>query len=81
MKDFFGKCDQIRRKLQNLVIFTEISLLENFIFCAVRKFHLEQFNQYYHGFFSIINFMGVVIWLQSCKKIQQQKNTILNPAL
>ena len=34
----------------------------------MRKFHLEQFNPYYHGLFLIINFMGVVIYLQSCKK-------------
>ena len=31
-KDFFSKCDQIRRKLRDLV---KNSLMENFIFCAV----------------------------------------------
>ena len=41
IKDMFSKCDQIRRFLgpnlqesSDLVIFTEESLLKNFIFCA-----------------------------------------------
>ena len=32
IKDFFGKCDQIRRKLKK-------SLIENFTFCAVNVFY------------------------------------------
>ena len=31
IKDFFSKCDQIRRKLSYLL---KKSLMENFIFCA-----------------------------------------------
>ena len=34
-KDFFSKCDQIRRKLQILSHLLTKSLMENFIFCAV----------------------------------------------
>ena len=35
IKDFFGKCDQIRRKLQIWSQLLKKSLMENFIFCAV----------------------------------------------
>ena len=35
MKDFFTKCDQIRRKLRIWSHLLKISLMENFIFCAV----------------------------------------------
>ena len=35
IKDFFSKCDQVRRKLQIWSHLLEKSLMENFIFCAV----------------------------------------------
>ena len=35
MKDFFGKCDQIRSYLQIWSHLLKKSLMENFIFCAV----------------------------------------------
>ena len=35
IKDFFSKCDQIRRKLQILSHLLKNLLMENFIFCAV----------------------------------------------
>ena len=35
IKDFFSKCDQIRRKLSYLSHLQKKSLMENFIFCAV----------------------------------------------
>ena len=35
-KDFFSKCDQIRRLLRIWSQILEKSLMENFIFCAVR---------------------------------------------
>ena len=35
IKDFFSKCDQIRRKLQIWSHLLKKSLMENFIFCAV----------------------------------------------
>ena len=35
IKDFFSKCDQIRRKLQIWLHLLKKSLMENFIFCAV----------------------------------------------
>ena len=36
IKDFSGKCDQIRRKLRIWSHLLEKSLMENLIFCAVR---------------------------------------------
>ena len=35
IKDFFSKCDQIRRKLRIWSLLMKKSLMENFIFCAV----------------------------------------------
>ena len=36
IKDFFGKYDQIRRKLRIWSHLLKKSLIENFIFCAVK---------------------------------------------
>ena len=36
IKDFFSKCEQIRRKLRICSHLLKKSLMENFIFCAVR---------------------------------------------
>ena len=36
IKDFFSKCDQIRRNLRIWSHLLKKSLMENFIFCAVR---------------------------------------------
>ena len=36
IKDFFSKCDQIRRKLRVWSHLLKIFLMENFIFCEVR---------------------------------------------
>ena len=40
-KNFFSKCDQIRRKLRIFSHLLNKSLMENFIFCAVDKLHLH----------------------------------------
>ena len=41
IKDFFGKCDQIRRKLRIWSHLLKKSFMENFIFCAVMHgFHI-----------------------------------------
>ena len=37
IKDFFSKCDQIRRKLRIWSHLLKKSLMQNFIFCAVLK--------------------------------------------
>ena len=42
IKDFFSKCDQIRRKLGNWPHLLKKSLMENFIFCAVVNFILPE---------------------------------------
>ena len=36
IKDFFSKCDQIHRKLRTWLHLLKASLMENFIFCAVK---------------------------------------------
>ena len=38
-EDFFSKCDQIRRKLWIWLHLLKKSLMENFIFCAVKKYY------------------------------------------
>ena len=38
IKDFFSKCDQIRRKLRIWSHLLKKTLMENFIFCAVSGF-------------------------------------------
>ena len=38
IKDFFSKCDQIRRKLRIWSHLLKKSLMENFVFCAVYIF-------------------------------------------
>ena len=42
IKDFFSKCDQIHRNLQNWSHLLKKSLMENFIFCAVSSVATEQ---------------------------------------
>ena len=37
IKDFFSKCDQIRRKLRIWSHLLKKSLIENFIFCVISK--------------------------------------------
>ena len=43
IKDFSSKCDQIRRKLRIWSHLLEISLMENFIFCAMTVSQLHIF--------------------------------------
>ena len=38
IKNFFSKCDQIRRKMRILSHLLKKSIIENFIFCAVKIF-------------------------------------------
>ena len=49
IKDFFSKCDQIRRKLRIWSHLLKISLMESFIFCAVleSQFGLKIFGKSY----------------------------------
>ena len=42
IKDFFSKCDQIRRKLRIWWYVLKKSLMENFIFCAVTNFSISK---------------------------------------
>ena len=43
IKDFFSKCDQIRRKLRIWSHLLKKSLMENFIFCAVSPIRMTFF--------------------------------------
>ena len=60
IKDFFSKCDQIRRKLRIWSHLLKKSLMENFIFCAVFggyfcfilkncTYKFQNFNQLHEG--------------------------------
>ena len=42
IKDFFSKCDQIRRKVRIWSYLLKKSFMENFIFCAVSHLSLPQ---------------------------------------
>ena len=44
IKDFFSKCDQIRRKLRIWSDLLKKSLMENFMFCAVSFLISSSFN-------------------------------------
>ena len=44
IKDFFGKCDQIRRFQRIWSHLLKKSLMENFIFCAVQKPEINLFS-------------------------------------
>ena len=44
IKDFFSKCDQIRRKLQIWSHLLKKTLMENFIFCAILDVWRELFH-------------------------------------
>ena len=65
MKDFFSKCDQIRRKLRIWSHLLKKSLIENFIFCAVKcllfKCNLQdttEFSEVYiGGIYQITSYM------------------------
>ena len=46
IKDFFSKCDQIRKNLQIWSHLLKKSLMENFIFCAVYEQYLTPLNKY-----------------------------------
>ena len=66
IKDFFSKCDQIRRKPRIWSHLLKKSLMENFIFCAVkylnfrRLFHITDKYQ-----ISIISMANLVVLLLS----------------
>ena len=44
IKDFVSKCDKIRRKLRIWLRLLKKSLMENFIFCAVRASFFNPFH-------------------------------------
>ena len=46
MKDFFNKCDQIRRKLRICSHLKKKYSMENFIFCAVQNAYMRRLNGY-----------------------------------
>ena len=60
IKDFFSKCDQIRRKLRIWSHLLKKSLMENFIFFAVN--HLKPQHESLHRLFSLITFSQCIIF-------------------
>ena len=50
IKDFFSKCDQIRRKLRILSHLLKKSSMENFNFCAVTTTFLIDNNAIHHKY-------------------------------
>ena len=53
VKDFFSKCDQIRRKLQIWSHLLKKSIMEIFIFCAVLSFRqtINRYNSIHEHYF------------------------------
>ena len=49
IKDYFSKCDQIRRKLRIWSYLLKKSLMENFIFCALIEYLQATVSEYDHG--------------------------------
>ena len=47
IKDFFSKCDQIRRKLRIWSNLLKKSLMEKFVFCAVVALEKYQITSWY----------------------------------
>ena len=55
IRDFFSKCDQIRRKMRNWSHLLKKSLMENFIFCAVSIADIEHISYYLLPIMHMIN--------------------------
>ena len=55
IRDFFSKCDQIRRKIRNWSHLLKKSLMENFIFCAVSIADIEHISYYLLPIMHMIN--------------------------
>ena len=62
IKDFFSKCDQIRRKLRFWSHLLKKSLMQNFIFCALRYFKV---NTEISPYFLVRKFCGNPQFLQN----------------
>ena len=50
IKDFFSKCDKIRKKLRIWSHLLKKSLMENFIFCAVMYYSLGKYKLSFRSF-------------------------------
>ena len=50
IKNFFSKCDQIRRKLQIWSHLLKKSVMENFIFCAVLVITIQAYFEPFHTY-------------------------------
>ena len=83
MKNFFSKCEQIRRNLRIWSHLLKKSLMENFIFCAVQdNGQYLQSNQNYFSITLITSSIELDLIINFLKKNKQQPNmiTILVPA-
>ena len=73
IKDLFSKCDQIRRFLRIWSNLLKKSLMENFIFCAVRRIKMQEFAIKNDVSIQIIHFLisfyvTLLAWLLSSAK-------------
>ena len=64
IKDFFSKCDQIRRKLRIWSHLLKKSLMENFIFCAAP----QQSNDIDCGVYLCVNIYKLLHYLDEIKQ-------------
>ena len=69
LKDFFSKCDQIRRKVQIWSHLLKKSLIENFIFCAVLKLYFLELKEknYFNIFAETCSFALNILVASTCK--------------
>ena len=66
IKEFFSKCDQIRRKLWIWSYLLKKSLMENFIFCAVYQI-ISVNNSFGHlDLISLYNTSSIMISIRAC---------------
>ena len=67
IKDFFSKCDQIRRKLQIWSHLLKKSVMENFIFCAVDLMAILAW-AFTDQNFNVMTFIRTNCWKVFCEK-------------
>ena len=76
IKDFFSKCDQIRRKLRMWSHLLKKSFIEYFIFCAVLR-KGQKIKEIYSTMESTrnkMNFLFHVLKFNSCSSIAKVRN-------
>ena len=73
IKDFFSKCDQIRRKLRIWSHLLKKSLMENFIFCAVIKAMFEFIRKVFFTAMTFFSFNVLNVNSLKCISLKNQE--------